>query len=48
MAIVTIEQQPLYTRMPVGQKIIYTISESATVAAEQRVKFAARVYVRYF
>ena len=45
MAIVTIEQQPLYTRMPVGQKIIYTISESATVAAEQRVKFAARVYV---
>ena len=40
-----IQQQPLYTRMPVGQKIIYTVSNSATVATEQRVKFVAEVYV---
>ena len=40
-----IEQQPLYVRMPVGQKIIYTASNSAIVAAEQRVKFVARVYI---
>tara|TARA_R110000744_G_scaffold25007_3_gene62107 strand:+ start:55 stop:1515 length:1461 start_codon:yes stop_codon:yes gene_type:complete len=45
MATVTIEQQPLFTRMPVGQKIIYTISESSIVAAEQRVKFVAKVYI---
>ena len=40
-----IEQEPLYVRMPVGQKIIYTVSNSLIVSAEQRVKFIARVYI---
>ncbi len=40
-----IEQEPLFTRMPVGQKIIYTLSNSAIVATELRVKFVANVYI---
>ena len=40
-----IEQEPLFTRMPVGQKIIYTVSNSTIVATELRVKFVARVYI---
>jgi hypothetical protein len=40
-----IEQEPLFTRMPVGQKIIYTLSNSAIVATELRVKFVAKVYI---
>lgn len=40
-----IEQKPLFTRMPVGQKIIYTVSNGAIVATELRVKFVAKVYI---
>jgi len=40
-----IEQQPLYDTLPVGQEVIYTVSNSAIVSTKTKVKFIARVYV---
>ena len=42
---VIIEQQPLYTTLPVGQDIIFTVSEDVIVATKYNVKFVAQVYV---
>ena len=41
----TIEQEPLYTQMPVGQDVIFTIANPTIVAAQIRVKFIAEVYI---
>ena len=40
-----IEQQPLYNQLPVGQDVIFTVSNAAIVSTELRVKFIARVYI---
>lgn len=40
-----IEQKPLYRTMPVGQDIIFSISESNIVANKFRVKFVAEIFV---
>tara|TARA_R110000737_G_scaffold346852_1_gene377188 strand:- start:1165 stop:2619 length:1455 start_codon:yes stop_codon:yes gene_type:complete len=42
---VIIEQQPLYRTLPVGQDIIFTVSEDVIVATKYNVKFVAQVYV---
>ena len=41
----TIEQNPLYTLNPVGQEVIFTVKDAATVAAYYNVKFIAEVHV---
>ena len=40
-----IEQRPLYNTLPVGQDIIFTISDKVIVATKYKVKFIAQVYV---
>ncbi len=40
-----IEQKPLYKTLPVGQDIIFTVSDSTIVANNFNVKFVAYVYV---
>ena len=40
-----IEQQPLYTQLPVGQEVIFVVSNVLLVATETKVKFAAEVYI---
>ena len=40
-----IEQKPRYDKYPVGQPIIYAISNDLIVATEYNVKFVAYVYV---
>ena len=40
-----IEQRPLYNTLPVGQDIIFTVSDSTIIATKYRVKFTAQVYV---
>ena len=40
-----IEQHPLYTTLPVGQEIIFTVSNTAIVSAETKVKFIAEVHI---
>ena len=40
-----IEQKPLYTQLPVGQEVIFIVSNSAIVSTETKVKFIAEVYV---
>ena len=41
----TIEQQPLYPQLPVGQEIICVVSNSSLVANETKVKFCAEVHI---
>jgi hypothetical protein len=41
----TIEQNPLYTLNPVGQEVIFTVSDLATVAAYFNVKYVAEVHI---
>ena len=41
----TIEQQPLYTQLPVGQEVIFVVSNNNLVANETKVKFCAEVYI---
>jgi len=41
----TIEQEPLYTQLPVGQEVIFVISNSTIVASQTNVRFVADVYI---
>jgi len=40
-----IEQEPLYDLLPVGQEIIFVISNETAVANELRVKFCAEIHI---
>ena len=42
---VSIEQKPLYTTLPIGQQVIFSVSDNTTVALKFKVKFVAQVYV---
>ena len=42
---VSIDQKPLYTTLPIGQQIIFAVSENTTVAEKFKVKFIAEVHV---
>ena len=41
----TIQQKPLYEILPIGQQVLFTVSEPTIVANNFRVKFIADVYV---
>ena len=41
----TIEQNPLYTLNPVGQEVIFTVLDAATVSAFFNVKYIAEVHI---
>ena len=41
----TIQQKPLYEILPIGQQVLFTVSEPTIVASNFRVKFIADVYV---
>ena len=41
----TIEQNPLYTLNPVGQEVIFTVSDLTTVGAYFNVKYVAEVHI---
>ena len=45
MAAVSIDQQPLYKVLPIGQQIMFSVSEPTTVATRFKVKFVAEVRV---
>lgn len=45
MAVCVIEQQPLYDLLPVGQEIIFTVSNADAVANESLVKFCCVVHI---
>ncbi len=40
-----IEQQPLYTTMPVGQDVIFVISNNDAVANQEKVKFIVDIHI---
>ena len=40
-----IEQQPLYNTMPVGQDIIFAVSDNTILANNFKVKFTAQVFI---
>tara|TARA_R110002020_G_scaffold12285_1_gene45219 strand:+ start:496 stop:1935 length:1440 start_codon:yes stop_codon:yes gene_type:complete len=40
-----IEQQPLYTQLPVGQEVIFVVSNVSLVSTQTKVKFAAEVRI---
>tara|TARA_R100001530_G_scaffold490_2_gene765 strand:+ start:2838 stop:4229 length:1392 start_codon:yes stop_codon:yes gene_type:complete len=40
-----IEQEPLYTTLPVGQEVIFVVSNNNVVALQTKVKFIAEVYI---
>jgi len=40
-----IEQHPLYTLNPVGQEVIFTVLDAATVSAKFNVKYVAEVHI---
>jgi len=40
-----IEQQPLYTTLPVGQDVIFSVSNNLIVASQIKVKFIAEVHI---
>ena len=42
---VSIDQRPLYTTLPIGQQIIFAVSENTIVAKKFKVKFIAEVHV---
>ena len=42
---VSIDQKPLYTTLPIGQQIIFAVSENTIVAEKFKVKFIAEVHV---
>ena len=42
---ILIDQKPLYYTLPVGQDIVFSVSDNAIVANNFNVKFVARVYV---
>jgi hypothetical protein len=41
----TIEQEPLYPQLPVGQEVIFVVSNSAIVSGFTNVRFIADVYI---
>ena len=41
----SIDQQPLYTILPIGQQVIFAVSEAVMVATTYNVKFIAEVHV---
>ena len=41
----TIEQEPLYPQLPVGQEVIFVVSNSTIVGVQTNVRFIADVYV---
>jgi hypothetical protein len=45
MAAVSIDQKPLERTLPIGQQIIFSVSNSAIVATMYKVKFVAEIYV---
>ena len=45
---VSIDQQPLYSVLPIGQQIIFSVSEPPIVATKFKVKFVAQVHVSNF
>ena len=45
---VSIDQKPLYTTLPIGQQIIFAVSEPTIVATKYKVKFIAEVHVSNF
>ena len=45
MATCSIEQQPLYEFLPVGQEVIFTVSNDDAVANQQLVKFCVEVHI---
>ena len=40
-----IEQEPLYPQLPVGQEVIFVVSNNTVVAAQTNVRFIADVYI---
>ena len=40
-----IEQKPLFTQMPVGQEVIFVVSNAPIVASETKIKFCAAVHI---
>ena len=40
-----IEQEPLYSQLPVGQDVVFTVSNNTIVATETKVKFIAEVHI---
>tara|TARA_R110000822_G_scaffold205419_1_gene341923 strand:+ start:2626 stop:4068 length:1443 start_codon:yes stop_codon:yes gene_type:complete len=45
MAASVIVQQPIYNELPVGQEIIFTVSNADAVATETKVKFCVEVHI---
>ena len=45
MATVSIDQKPLYRTLPIGQQVIFAVSENTIVATMYKVKFVAEVRV---
>ena len=45
MANSVIEQEPLYTQLPVGQEIIFVVSNNDAVANQLKVKFCAEIHI---
>jgi hypothetical protein len=45
MAAVSIDQQPLYKVLPIGQQVMFSVSNNTIVANKFKVKFVAEVYV---
>ena len=42
---VSIDQKPLYTTLPIGQQVIFAVSEPTIVAEKYKVKYIAEVHV---
>ena len=42
---VSIDQKPLYTVLPIGQQVMFSVSEATIVATKFKVKFVAQVHV---
>ena len=40
-----IEQEPLYSQLPVGQDVVFTVSNNTIVANQTKVKFIAEVHI---
>jgi hypothetical protein len=45
---VSIDQKPLYTTLPIGQQVIFAVSEPTIVATKYKVKYVAEVHVSNF
>jgi hypothetical protein len=45
MSATLIEQHPLYDTLPVGQDVIFTVSNTSVVSSFTNVKFIAEVHI---